>query len=41
VENSICKKQKKNESLIIAIDDALLRKTGKKIPTTKYLRDPL
>lgn len=41
VVHSICKNQKKNEPLIIAMDDTLLRKTGKKIPTTKYLRDPL
>lgn len=41
VVNSISKNQRKNEPLIIAMDDTLLRKTGKKIPTTKYLRDPL
>lgn len=27
--------------LVVAMDDTLLRKTGKKIPTTRYLRDPL
>lgn len=27
--------------LVVAMDDTLLRKSGKKIPTTRYLRDPL
>ncbi|MBX7156740.1 MAG: hypothetical protein K1X91_17410 [Bacteriodetes bacterium] len=27
--------------LVVAMDDTLIRKTGKKIPTTRYLRDPL
>jgi hypothetical protein len=30
-----------NTPLVVAMDDTLLRKSGKKIPKTRYLRDPL
>jgi hypothetical protein len=33
--------QKKETPLVAALDDTILRKTGKKIPKTKTFRDPL
>jgi hypothetical protein len=41
VLKSICDSEPNKTPLVVAMDDTLLRKTGKKIPTTRYLRDPL
>lgn len=41
VLKSVCNSASNALPLVVAMDDTLLRKTGKKIPNTRYLRDPL
>jgi hypothetical protein len=38
---TISDSQSQDTPLVVSMDDTLIRKTGKKIPTTRYLRDPL
>jgi hypothetical protein len=39
--DSIIEHQADQKPLVVAMDDTILRKTGRKIPTAKYFRDPL